>query len=526
MVLLSVERPIPRYCRHSPEAVRSVALSKAVAQGVATLFGIGFRPHVRVERQNWNGQPIALLLPARFDPTKLPVNRGNRVDEQKRGCRDTSAGSRCIESTGDVTGCLVPPCPGTFSFSMICRAAVALRLFVGLGMADDVKAVIVRALSAAARPARPSRRPGASTTRDGAGPRLTRTGRSWHNDFPQVVGALCRYSTKSYALPAPNMIHPALPINEATRLDTLRSLNILDTSAEERFDRLTRLAKRLFGVPIALISLVDADRQWFKSCQGLNATETPRDVSFCGHAILGDLIMMVPDALLDERFHDNPLVVGDPGIRFYAGCPLQVPNGSKLGTLCLIDVEPRTMDEGDLQLLRDLTRMAEQEIAAVQLATMDELTMLSNRRGFMALGQHTLSLCVRRMERPASLLYFDLDGFKAINDRFGHAEGDRALTAFAKLLTQTFRDSDVVGRLGGDEFAALLTDSADAECVVVIQRLQQAVDAYNQTSQRGYDIRFSVGDIAFEPTRHSSIDSLVADADTRMYERKRQKKVA
>lgn len=322
------------------------------------------------------------------------------------------------------------------------------------------------------------------------------------------------------------MIHPALPINEATRLDTLRSLNILDTSAEERFDRLTRLAKRLFGVPIALISLVDADRQWFKSCQGLSATETSRDVSFCGHAILGDLIMMVPDALLDERFHDNPLVVGEPGIRFYAGCPLQVPNGSKLGTLCLIDVEPRTLDEGDLQLLRDLTRMAEQEIAAVQLATMDELTMLSNRRGFMAMGQHALSLCVRRMECPASLLYFDLDGFKAINDRFGHAEGDRALTAFAKLLMQTFRDSDVVGRLGGDEFVVLMTDSADAECTIAIQRLQRAVDVYNQTSQRGYDIRFSVGDIAYEPIRHTSIDALVSAADARMYERKRQKKVA
>jgi diguanylate cyclase (GGDEF)-like protein len=322
------------------------------------------------------------------------------------------------------------------------------------------------------------------------------------------------------------MITPALPIDEATRLDTLRSLDILDTAAEERFDRLTRLAKRLFGVPIALISLVDTDRQWFKSCQGLGATETSRDVSFCGHAILGDMVMTVPDALLDERFHDNPLVVGDPGIRFYAGCPLQVPNGSKLGTLCLIDVNPRTMDEGDLQLLRDLARMAEQEIAALQLATVDELTLLSNRRGFMALGQHALSLCVRRMERPASLLYFDLDGFKAVNDRFGHAEGDRALIAFAKLLVQNFRDSDVVGRLGGDEFVVLMTDSPTAECAVAIQRLQQTVDGYNRTSQRGYDIRFSVGDIAFEPIRHTSIDALVSDADARMYERKRQKRVA
>jgi diguanylate cyclase (GGDEF)-like protein len=184
------------------------------------------------------------------------------------------------------------------------------------------------------------------------------------------------------------------------------------------------------------------------------------------------------------------------------------------------------MGEDDLQLLRDLTRMAEQEIAAVQLATVDELTMLSNRRGFMALGQHALNLCVRRMERPASLLYFDLDGFKAVNDRFGHAEGDRALTIFAKLLMQTFRDSDVVGRLGGDEFVVLMTGSADAECSIAIQRLQQFVDEYNQTGQRGYDIRFSVGEITFEATRHATIEALVSDADARMYESKRQKKAA
>jgi diguanylate cyclase (GGDEF)-like protein len=322
------------------------------------------------------------------------------------------------------------------------------------------------------------------------------------------------------------MIPPAVPFNEASRLDALRALNILDTSPEERFDRLTRLAKRLFGVPIALISLVDADRQWFKSCQGLSVSETRRDVSFCGHAILGDGILMVPDALLDERFHDNPLVVNDPRIRFYAGCPLKVANGSMLGTLCLIDVQPRTMDRDDLQLLRDLTRTAEQEIAALQLATMDELTMLSNRRGFMALGQHAINLCTRRMERPASLLYFDLDGFKTINDRLGHAEGDRALVAFAGLLMKTFRDSDVVGRLGGDEFVVLMTDSADAECDVAVKRLQRAVDDYNRTSQRGYEICFSVGEIAYEPIRHSSISALVSDADALMYERKRSKRAA
>jgi diguanylate cyclase (GGDEF)-like protein len=321
------------------------------------------------------------------------------------------------------------------------------------------------------------------------------------------------------------MIRPALPVNEATRLDTLRSLNILDTSPEERFDRLTRLAKRLFGVPIALISLVDADRQWFKSCQGLNVSQTARDVSFCGHAILGDEILMVPDALLDERFHDNPLVTGEPKIRFYAGCPLTVPNGSKLGTLCLIDQEPRQLDEDERQLLRDLARMAEQEIAAVQLATMDELTLVSNRRGFMSLGQHALSLC-KRMSRPASVFFFDLDGFKSINDRFGHAEGDRALVSFARLLMQVFRDSDVVGRIGGDEFVVLMTNCSEEDTQVAFNRVQRVVDEYNRVSQRGYEIRFSAGTVAYDPSRHPSIDALLSEADALMYERKRKRQAA
>lgn len=126
------------------------------------------------------------------------------------------------------------------------------------------------------------------------------------------------------------MQKPAKPLDEATRLDTLRALNILDTLPEERFDRLTRLAKRLFGVPIALVSLVDEDRQWFKSCQGLHASETSRDISFCGHAILGDDIFLIPNAAADERFHDNPLVTDEPHIRFYAGCPLTVSKGASL----------------------------------------------------------------------------------------------------------------------------------------------------------------------------------------------------
>ncbi len=316
---------------------------------------------------------------------------------------------------------------------------------------------------------------------------------------------------------------PSKPPNEDTRLDTLRALNILDTTPEERFDRLTRLAKRLFGVPMALVSLVDEDRQWFKSSQGLDASETPRDVSFCGHAILGDDIFLIPDATKDERFQDNPLVTNEPNVRFYAGCPLEVASGSKLGTLCLIDREPRVFTKDDYDLLRDLARMAEQELAAVQLATMDELTLLSNRRGFEALSQHALGLC-RRLEKPASMLFFDLDLFKEINDRFGHAEGDRALTSFSQILVQTFRESDVVGRLGGDEFAVLLTDSNRKQLEQALQRLSVSVEQFNREASRGYDILFSVGSLQFDPARHADVAALMADADALMYEQKHRRR--
>lgn len=309
---------------------------------------------------------------------------------------------------------------------------------------------------------------------------------------------------------------PAVPENEHARLDTLRALNILDTAPEERFDRLTRLAKRLFGVPIALVSLVDADRQWFKSCVGLAVRETSRDISFCGHAILGDDIFMIADARSDERFSDNPLVTDDPNIRFYAGCPLRASNNSVVGTLCLIDDKPRDLSDEDRELLRDLARMAEQELAAVQLATLDELTALSNRRGFEALAQHALKVC-HRMGRPAALLFFDLDGFKQINDKHGHAEGDRALISFAESLRSAFRDSDVIGRMGGDEFVAVLTDSSSSETTVATKRLQEMIDHRNRNSGRGYHIRYSVGEIAYDPARHASITELLAEADAAMY---------
>jgi len=163
------------------------------------------------------------------------------------------------------------------------------------------------------------------------------------------------------------MLAPAIPSDETERLADLHALELLDTPAEERFDRIVRLAAAMFDVPIAYIALVDSDRQWFKSKCGLTSDETGREVSFCGHAILQNETLIVPDALEDDRFADNPLVVGDPFIRFYAGHPLAGRAGKNVGTLCLADHEPRTLGSRELTALRNLAGVAEREIGLVDL---------------------------------------------------------------------------------------------------------------------------------------------------------------
>ena len=155
-----------------------------------------------------------------------------------------------------------------------------------------------------------------------------------------------------------------LPPDEAQRLQTLRSLRVLDTPAEERFDRYTRIAAGLFEVPIALVSLVDEDRQWFKSRHGIDIAQSPRDQAICAHAILDRSVMQVPDTLADDRFADNPLVTGAPRVRFYAGAPLAAPDGRLVGTLCLIDRRARQLDAQQLGLLRDLADLVEAELAS------------------------------------------------------------------------------------------------------------------------------------------------------------------
>ena len=316
------------------------------------------------------------------------------------------------------------------------------------------------------------------------------------------------------------MLEPAYPDDEIDRLKSLHSLKILDTPSEERFDRVTRLAQRLFGVEICLISLVDEHRQWFKSRQGTTACETERAISFCGHAILDEDVFLVEDARSDSRFSDNPLVTGPPKIRFYAGCPILSPGGYRIGTLCLIDPEPRTLDRGGRQALRDLAAMVEDELTLLSRTTIDELTQIANRRGFNGVAGHMLELC-RRTGTTAELIFFDLDRFKGVNDDLGHATGDALLRHFAELLLSCFRSADVVARLGGDEFVVLMADTG-GHLDEALERLDRM--AAEDASEMRRRLRWSVGRVGFDPARHSSIEKLLADADAEMYRQKARRR--
>lgn len=316
------------------------------------------------------------------------------------------------------------------------------------------------------------------------------------------------------------MTTPCFPVNEQARLRALHALRILDTAPQESFDRLTRLARRMFDVPIALVSLVDSDRQWFKSRQGIEVVETPRSVSLCAHAILGKGLMEVPDLLKDERFADNPMVTADPHLRFYAGHTLTLEDDLRLGTLCVADWRPRQLTTEDRDLLRDLAQMAQQEIESVQLATTDHLTGLSNRRGFELLGGHALAAC-RRRGLQALLLYFDLDGLKLVNDREGHAEGDRLLRDFGRALVAAFRDSDVVARLGGDEFAVLLGSYRQPDAAALARRLDEVICGLEGRGGAGAGgLRYSMGAVPYEPAQHAEIGVWLAQADQAMYAHK------
>lgn len=318
---------------------------------------------------------------------------------------------------------------------------------------------------------------------------------------------------------------PAISDNEETRIASLRALNILDTPCEERFDRITRFASQLFDVPIALLSLVERETLCFKSSIGPNICDTSRAVSLCGHAILGSGIMIVPDARIDARFEDNPLVLGDPYIRFYAGCPLFAKDGSAIGTLCLIDQRPRILSAIDLDVFHDLALLAEREILQAEPNILDEKSNTCNRKGFLLLAEKGLNLCARR-DIPASLVFIELESVNDAGVDLGGEESDRILLQFSESLKIDLEHSALVARIGVDQFVVLLIGVSTVGAELAVTKFKAAIESLHIRENWQHRLPFNYGVAEFKASKHSTVDKLVTDADIAMYDNKKQKRYA
>jgi diguanylate cyclase (GGDEF)-like protein len=314
------------------------------------------------------------------------------------------------------------------------------------------------------------------------------------------------------------MAEQTLPSEETRRLHALHSLKILDAHGDTRFERVTRMAKRLFRAAITVVDVVGRSQPG-PLRQVLDAFEAarPRDAHTPS---AGADIFEVQDARLDPRFANEMIALEALKIRFYAGCAVYGPDGSRLGTICVLDSKPRKLSTEDLELLAELGEMVEEEFVALSLATSDVLTKLANRRGFEQIASHILPMA-KRLKLPLAFVQIDLDGFKEVNDSHGHEAGDRLLAAFARELLKNFRESDVVARCGGDEFCVLMSGAAEADVRQSLARLEALLARAD-----GGPIRFSAGVAMFDAARHTSLADLVRDADTRMYEAKRRRRAA
>ncbi len=269
--------------------------------------------------------------------------------------------------------------------------------------------------------------------------------------------------------------------SEAERLSALNRYDILDSPAEAAFDRITALIRTVFNVPMAAVSLIDRDRQWFKSHPGLPAAETPRANAFCHHTIAAGVPMVIPDAKADVRFSDNPLVTGEPFIASYAGVPLTSRDGFHVGTLCALDSIPRDFTATEIEILTSFAEIVVDDLELRQIARYDHLTGALCRRSFTA--EATRAIARRdRYARPCTLVLFDLDHFKVTNERLGHAGGDAVLRAVAATCSQILRANDLLGRVGGEEFAVLLPELNPDEALAAANRFRVAIAAMTDVS--------------------------------------------
>lgn len=323
------------------------------------------------------------------------------------------------------------------------------------------------------------------------------------------------------------------------KLASLHSLDPFYTPLEERFERITRLARRALDVPIAAITVVQDDRQWFKSVSGWHVTELPMSKSLCAEVISEGKQMIVPDTLHDLYMMSNPLVIGKPKIRFYAGFPMRDSERRTMGTFCVMDVKPREADPDFATTLADLGDMAQRELFTVELsnaqsalvaklgkarrqAMFDPLTRLWNRRGATDLLNAALKEAVKH-DHSVGVCLADIDNFKQVNDQFGHQVGDQVLRRVASSIVASVRPQDIVCRYGGEEFLVIVHDTDEKGCVAIGERICASMrELPIQTRDGSVPATISIGVAMRNRGDPVSPDHLVGLADAALYESKRQ----
>lgn len=315
-----------------------------------------------------------------------------------------------------------------------------------------------------------------------------------------------------------NALQADLDMREAARLAALDRYDFLDSPREASFDRIVRLIRTILDVPVAIVSVIDAHRQWYKACEGLGGSEAGRRNTFCRYTILQDEPLVVPDAGADSRFAENPYVVGEPHVRSYAGVPLRTGDGHNIGSVCVIGFEPRDFDGRELGILTDFAAIAMDEIELRQRVSTDMLTGVLSRRAFTEAARRDFALA-QRQHSSIACIAFDIDHFKSINDTVGHSGGDSILQSVAEHCANTLRETDVFGRIGGEEFA-LLVHAGRNGALETAERLRATIER----------MRVQHGDITLQATASFGIalldstapnlETLIERADAAMYRSK------
>lgn len=306
--------------------------------------------------------------------------------------------------------------------------------------------------------------------------------------------------------------------DEQGRIAALRRYDVLDTPREAPFERVANLVRTVLSVPISTISLIDTDRQWYKSCLGMESVDLPREESFCTHTIRAREPLIVPDTLLDERFANLSIVQGEPFIRSYVGVPLASPDGYNLGSLCAIDRQARDFSPAQIEVMKSFAALVVDELELRRIAQIDSLTEAATRRSFLLEMEKAIS-SFRRSSTPATLLVMDVDHFKRINDTYGHAAGDDVLRTMCHQISSSLRKTDSIGRLGGEEFGILLNGAESEVALRTAERLRQIVEASTFTSE-GLRVTASFGLSVLDPNL-AKPDVWLARADEALYAAKR-----